>query len=172
MLREVFSEKFHLALKEEEKCPAREGIPRPSQTLPPPEGPQVPSALATQSSQLRVVTVNVRVDPTSAAQWGLHTRGWGLNATAAPREVGSGQGADSDAQPDAPRWTPNPREEARCPRPHCTPGGDAALQRGSQPLSSREAQAPAPRRHARAGDSNSTHPVAAAMLARLQRHVK
>lgn len=65
--------------------------------------------------------------------------------------------------------TPNPREEAR----------PAATQRGQQghgPAAglspTLQPGGPAPRREARARDSSSTHPVAAAMLSRLLRHVK
>lgn len=51
--------------------------------------------------------------------------------------------------------------------------GRGLAARGSQPLSNRQAQGQsAPRRRPRARDSGSTHPVAAAMLPQLQRHVK
>lgn len=158
MLREGFSKEVTSNLEGNGEVPAGKEIPSPPQTQPSPW--RAPDPGNPPPSHPRVVAVNTlpTPTPTSAAQWGR---------MGPRRPMDARRGAAGTARPLTRRAQPGARSEhARCARPHRAPGG------GCLPRPSQEAQARSPRRRAPARDWSSTHPVAVAMIARLQSHVK
>lgn len=155
------------------KCPAGEKLPSPSQTLPLPGAPGSPEPGPRRLPILSVVAEKMRMDSSSPRR--PHS-GDPTRARVGPKRQGGRGPVDSGERSFGRSWPPalgRHTGEKRAARGHTAcpaeprPGGG-----GCYSLSGREAQAPSPRRRAMAKHRSSTHPVAAAMSTRPQRHVK
>lgn len=152
------------------KCPAGEGIPSPSQKPPPPgsaPSPATSNAVCPSEGRGRERACRSEPPPRPRAPVGPERQDGPEDHRAAERgaQLPLTWSARSAAR----------RSDARPTLRSALPAATQHDQPGRGPPAgaiSPETQAPSPRRRPTARDASSTHPVAAAMFAQSQRHVK